>query len=1130
MKTRKLIYRSLWYYRRSALSILAGVTVATAVLTGALATGDSVRDSLRRITDQRLGKTRWVIRSANRFFTAGLGERMAAQLNLPVAPVIVAQGIVSSPATGRRLPAVQVVGADSALAAFHEHPVILPDAGEAVVNRELAASLGLSPGDVLLVRLTETGNLPQNAPFVAEEPQPVVLRLTLKAVATDDGIGRFSLNNDQKSQRTLFVSLGELSERLQMPDMANALLIPEEKQNPLSAGQLDSLTAICWAPADAGLKVSWLKEDNGWQVTTDRLFFDDRIDDVFRELTPGVPMMTYLANSLLTRDHSTPYSFVTAADSLITGVSIRRGEIVLTDWLANDLNARPGDSVYLEYFVMGMYRNLSEESRGFRVKSVIPLEEIPSGEEMMPDFPGMSDAGSCRTWETGAPVDLKRIRDKDEDFWNIYRGTPKAFISLEEGQEMWENPYGTVTAYRFATDTLPELLTGEKSGLHTDPDLTPDLHERLLAGMEPGWFGFQAIPAWELGQRAATHSTDFGGLFLSLSFFLIAAALLLTALLTGLHIRKRIPEAALMASAGFQKKTIFRILYWELMVILLAGAVLGVLAGIGYNQLVLKALNTIWQDAVRTSVLTASVHGTTLVTGALAGLILSSLTVWITLRRQLNRPLTEAIRQTDRLEHNLVAGTEEHKPASWFREVVRIRNSGRVNGWIAGISVVLAVITIAWLPRTPAGMTTSAMIAGTLVLIAGMFAVMFAFSWKSGGYRTPGITGLGLRNAALHRSGSLSAILLLALGIFILVITGANRRTFSGEEMKRTSGTGGFILWAETTRPLLHDLNSREGRARYGLQDEPELESAWFLQLMKLGGDDASCLNLNQVESPPLLGIPVQVPDSLQAFGFAELDPRVDPEHPWLALKKLAAEGVVPAYADQTVITWGLQKRVGDTLRYRNENGEKLAVVLIGGLKSSVFQGYLLIDDSLLKRHYPTISGSRVMLVGGDISRADTIRQTLEELLPDYGLTAETASGRLATFYSVTNIYLTVFMMLGALGLLTGTIGLGIVILRNILDRKSEYALYRALGFRKATILRIVVTEYAFILFTGVILGTLAGLTGIIPSLVSPSYTVPVGYFVIMILVILLNGLIWIWIPARQSLRHAITTVLQQEE
>ncbi|MFO7722480.1 MAG: FtsX-like permease family protein, partial [Bacteroidales bacterium] len=185
--------------------------------------------------------------------------------------------------------------------------------------------------------------------------------------------------------------------------------------------------------------------------------------------------------------------------------------------------------------------------------------------------------------------------------------------------------------------------------------------------------------------------------------------------------------------------------------------------------------------------------------------------------------------------------------------------------------------------------------------------------------------------------------------------------------------------------------------------------------------------------------------------------------------------------------------------------------------------------DSLLKHHYPTISGSRVMLVDGPAAQADTIRQTLESLLPDYGLTAETASERLAAFYSVTNIYLTVFMMLGAFGLLIGTIGLGIIILRNILERKQEYALYRAIGLRKNLILRIVVAEYLFVLLAGVLLGLLAGLTGILPSLSSPSYTLPATYLILLIVVILFNGLFWIWLPARQSLRQAITPVLQME-
>ena len=50
--------RSLSYFWRIQLAVLFGAAVATAVLTGALLVGDSVRGSLRDLTLDRLGTDR----------------------------------------------------------------------------------------------------------------------------------------------------------------------------------------------------------------------------------------------------------------------------------------------------------------------------------------------------------------------------------------------------------------------------------------------------------------------------------------------------------------------------------------------------------------------------------------------------------------------------------------------------------------------------------------------------------------------------------------------------------------------------------------------------------------------------------------------------------------------------------------------------------------------------------------------------------------------------------------------------------------------------------------------------------------------------------------------------------------
>ena len=76
-------------------------------------------------------------------------------------------------------------------------------------------------------------------------------------------------------------------------------------------------------------------------------------------------------------------------------------------------------------------------------------QAVPEKQESdwTPRFPGLSDAESCGEWDTGIPI-VHKVRDRDEHYWDEYRGTPKGFVSLKAGQEMWGNRWGSLTGLR----------------------------------------------------------------------------------------------------------------------------------------------------------------------------------------------------------------------------------------------------------------------------------------------------------------------------------------------------------------------------------------------------------------------------------------------------------------------------------------------------------------------------------------------------------------------------------------------------------------------------------------------------------------------------------------------------------
>ena len=84
----RLLLRNLLHFRGVNLAVIIGMAVATAVLSGAMMVGDSVRGSLRELTLQRFGKIDDAIMSSH-FFDATLADRIAAvDPNVELSPTV----------------------------------------------------------------------------------------------------------------------------------------------------------------------------------------------------------------------------------------------------------------------------------------------------------------------------------------------------------------------------------------------------------------------------------------------------------------------------------------------------------------------------------------------------------------------------------------------------------------------------------------------------------------------------------------------------------------------------------------------------------------------------------------------------------------------------------------------------------------------------------------------------------------------------------------------------------------------------------------------------------------------------------------------------------------------------------
>ena len=212
---------------------------------------------------------------------------------------------------------------------------------------------------------------------------------------------------------------------------------------------------------------------------------------------------------------------------------------------------------------------------------------------------------------------------------------------------------------------------------------------------------------------------------------------------------------------------------------------------------------------------------------------------------------------------------------------------------------------------------------------------------------------------------------------------------------------------------------------------------------------------------------------------------------------------------------------MGDILLYQNELGDTIKLKLIAGTTPSIFQGYVIISNQNFLKNYPTHSGTSIFLVDGNPENKQQIGDELNSVFRDYGWEMESSAKRLVEFYSVTNTYLSIFLALGALGLILGTIGLTVILARTLLERRREIAVMQALGFNNNSIFSLVTNEYLVLLFAGVLIGFVAAVVATLPAFLSTGSDASLSTVAIVVSLILINGMIWItglsWISLQKK-------------
>jgi hypothetical protein len=427
---------------------------------------------------------------------------------------------------------------------------------------------------------------------------------------------------------------------------------------------------------------------------------------------------------------------------------------------------------------------------------------------------------------------------------------------------------------------------------------------------------------------------------------------------------------------------------------------------------------------------------------------------------------------------------------------------------------------------------------GLLMLCAGLgFTQRLLVSLTQATKPAHSVAQLGWRNAGRRCIRSLTTVSVLAVGVFMVVAVNAFRQNPRGTALERHSGTGGFALYGQSTLPIYEDLNTASGHEAFNLPEDA-MRDVTVVPLRIRDGDDASCLNLNRALQPRLLSVQPEELKRRQAFVFGQsLDQNSlvgrgaagTNKSAWDLLNQPPATDVVSAIGDEQTVRWALGKSLGDTIAYTDDRGRTFKVQIVGVLANSILQGGLLISEQNFIERFPSVAGYRAFLVDAPPERSDAVAELLTRQLQDKGLDMQPAWQRLSDFMAVENTYLGIFQALGGLGLLLGSLGLGIVVLRNVLERRNELALLQAVGFRPSQLQQLVLSEHWLLVVLGLVIGLGAALLAVLPALPSAGGEAPSGTMVSTLAALAGGGVFWCWLATRAALRGPLLDALRKE-
>src|ERR1035437_3318224 len=367
----RTIFQSVKFYKKQVLYQILIIVLLSAVITGSLLTGESVRQSLKKSASERLGNTSILISSGNRYFHSDLIQRMENKSKISCTGIVELTGFCQNINSQKGVVNAHIFGVNKDFFPFQGGDSLRIKPGEVVVNIKLAQYLDLKIGDELIIRYSEIDDIPSDAPFAPDRKIKTVV-MKIGDIIGPESVGNFSLFISQIAPLNIFMDINDLENN---GNKINRLLVKKDYKNSLitfydAFKSTITLTAL-------GLKIRTVKKTGENELVSDRIFIDVTIANEISELLPSSShVITYMGNHFSSGGRSTPYSFISGLPSALYPEISSGNGMIINRWMANDLGVKEGDGIQLYWYSPDSLNKLIEKNSHFIIKRIVDIKGI----------------------------------------------------------------------------------------------------------------------------------------------------------------------------------------------------------------------------------------------------------------------------------------------------------------------------------------------------------------------------------------------------------------------------------------------------------------------------------------------------------------------------------------------------------------------------------------------------------------------------------------------------------------------------------------------------------------------------------------------------------------------------------